>query len=190
MPRRALREDHGKLGLLFARAELDEEVEDFVDDFLRARVLAIDLVDHDDGFEIQLERFAQHETRLRHHAFGGVDQQEHALHHLQNALDLAAEVGVTGRVDDVELDVAVANRGVLGKNRNTALFFERVGIHHTRFDVLALAKDAALLEHRVDEGGLPMIDMGNNSDVTNIRTSFHGPACFDRTRANALVLSA
>ena len=59
-----------------------------------ARVLAIDLVDDDDRAQIEFERLAQHEARLRHHAFGGVDQQQHALHHLQHALDLAAEVGV------------------------------------------------------------------------------------------------
>ncbi len=48
-----------------------------------ARVFAIDLVDHDDRAQIEFERLAQHEARLRHDAFGGVDQQKHALHHLQ-----------------------------------------------------------------------------------------------------------
>ena len=100
--------------------------------------------------------------------------KSNALHRLQNVLDFAAEVGVAGRIDDVELDVAVANRGVFGENGNAALFFERIGIHHARFDVLALAEDAALLEHGVDEGSLAMIDMGNNSDVSNIGASFHG----------------
>ncbi len=37
---------------------------------------------------------------------GGVHQQQGAVGHLQDALDLAAEVGVAGRVDDVDLGVA------------------------------------------------------------------------------------
>ena len=38
----------------------------------------------------------EHELGLRHRAFGGVDQQEHAVDHAEDALDLAAEVGVAG----------------------------------------------------------------------------------------------
>ncbi len=125
-------EDHRKVGLLVVGAELDEEVEGLVDDLLRAGVFAVDLVDHDDRAQVELERLLQNEARLRHDAFGGVDQQQHALHHLQHALDLAAEVGVAGRVDDVELDAAVANGRVLGENRNAALALERIGIEHAR----------------------------------------------------------
>ncbi len=97
--------DDRKLRLLVAGAQFDEQVEDFVDHFLRARVFAIDLVDDDDRAQVEFERFAQHESRLRHHAFGGVDEQHDALHHLQHALDLAAEVGVAGRIDDIEFQI-------------------------------------------------------------------------------------
>ena len=41
-------------------------------------------------------------------ALGGVDEQQAAVGHLQDALDLAAEVGVAGRVDDVDLGAADA----------------------------------------------------------------------------------
>ena len=51
-----------------------------------------------------LERLLEHEAGLRHGAFGGIDQQQHAVHHVHHALDLAAEIGVAGRVDDVDLD--------------------------------------------------------------------------------------
>ena len=58
------------------------------------------------GPQAALERLAQHEARLRHRPFGGVDQQQAAVGHLQHALDLAAEVGVAGRVDEVDLGAA------------------------------------------------------------------------------------
>ncbi len=50
----------------------------------------------------ELERLAEHEARLRERPFGGVHEQDRAVGHLERALDLAAEVGVAGRVDDVD----------------------------------------------------------------------------------------
>ena len=71
---------------------------------MRARVAAVDLVDDDDDGEAELEALAEDEARLRQRALGGVDEQERAVGHQQRALDLAAEVGVAGGVDDVDLD--------------------------------------------------------------------------------------
>ena len=34
--------------------------------------------------------------------FGGIDQQHHAIDHRQDALHLAAEIGMAGRVDDID----------------------------------------------------------------------------------------
>ena len=71
-----------------------------------ARVGAIDLVDDDDRRQAALEGLAQHEARLRQRPFGGVDEQQHAVGHRQHALHFAAEIGVAGRVDDVDHDVS------------------------------------------------------------------------------------
>ena len=56
--------------------------------------------------------------------FGRVDQQQHAVDHRQHALDLAAEVGVAGRVDDVDLVVLVVDGGVLRQDGDAALALE------------------------------------------------------------------
>ena len=179
-----IREDDGKVGLLVGRAELDEEVEGFVDDLDRACIPAVDLVDDDNRSEIQLQRLAQHESRLRHHAFRRVDEEQHPLHHLQYALHLSPEVGMSGRVDDVELDVAVADRGVLSEDRDATLALERVRIEHARLDGLPFAKDAALSEHRIDQRCLAMIDVRDDRDIANIRAGSHGaclPAAIART---------
>ena len=42
------------------------------------------------------ERLLEDEPGLRERAFGGIDQHKRAVGHLQDALDLAAEVGVPG----------------------------------------------------------------------------------------------
>jgi hypothetical protein len=72
--------------------------------------------------------FAQHKACLRHRPFDAVDQQQCAVDHVQHALDLTAEVGVTGRIDDVDFGVVVGDGGVLAQDGDTALFFEGVAI--------------------------------------------------------------
>ena len=79
------------------------------------------------GFRPLGERLAQHEPRLRQRALGGVDEQEAAVGHRQHALDLAAEVGVAGRVDQVDLGiVGQPERDVLGQDRDAAFPLQRL----------------------------------------------------------------
>ena len=42
-----------------------------------------------------------------------------------------------------------------------------------RFDVLAFAKDAALPEHRIDQRGLAVVDVGDDRDVTDVLAGLH-----------------
>ena len=86
----------------------------------------------------------KHEPRLRQRAFARVDEQQHAVDHREPALDLAAEVGVAGRVDDVERHVAVPHRGVLGEDRDALLALEVVRVHDALGDVLVGAERSRL----------------------------------------------
>ena len=70
----------------------------------------VDLVDDDDRRAAERERLAQHEARLRHRPVERVDDEQHAIDHAQDALDLAAEIGVARRVDDVDLGVRSSGR--------------------------------------------------------------------------------
>jgi len=71
--------------------------------------------------QTRLQSFAQDESRLRQAPFGGIDQEHDAVNHLQNALDLATEVGVAGRIDDIDFVIAVTDGRVFGHNRDAAL---------------------------------------------------------------------
>ena len=71
-----------------------------------ALVGAVDLVDDDDDAVTQLQRAGEDEARLRHGALSGVDEQDNAVDHLEDTLDLAAEVGVARGIDNVDLGVA------------------------------------------------------------------------------------
>ena len=163
-----VRVDDRELDLALGGAEVDEQLVDLVDDLGDARVRAVDLVDHEDHRELVLERLAQHEARLRQRALGRVDQQQHAVDHLQPALHLAAEVGVAGRVDDVELDAVVTDRGVLREDRDALLALEIHRVHHAVVDVLVLAERAGLPEHGVHQRGLAVIDVGDDRDVSEV----------------------
>ena len=131
-----------------------------------ALVGAVDLVDDDDHAVAQLERAAEHEAGLGHGALGGVDEEDDAVDHLQDTLDLAAEVGVAGGVDDVDLRVAVLDGGVLGEDGDAALTLEVVRVHDALDRLLILAVDAALLEHLVDERRLAVVDVGDDGYVS------------------------
>src|SRR3990170_4300113 len=129
---------------------------------------AVDLVDDHDRAVAAAQRLPEHELRLRHGAVDRVDQEQDAVDHVHDPLHLAAEVGVARRVDDVDLHVAVDDSGVLGEDRDPPLTLERVRVHHALRELLVLAEDATLPEHRVDERRLPVVDVGDDRDVADV----------------------
>ncbi len=162
--------EDGKVQLFIGGVERGEQVEHLVDDLLRAGIGAIDLVDRDDRPEADLQRLADHELGLRHRAFGRVDQHDRAIDHVEDALHLAAEIGMAGGVDDVDAHVLPDDRGRLGEDGDAALLFQLVGIHHALGDALILAVGTGLLQQFVDQRGLAVVDVGDNGDVAQ----FHG----------------
>jgi hypothetical protein len=120
------------------------------------------------------EGLAQHETGLGLRAVIGVDEQQHAVDHAEGALDLAAEVGVSGGVDDVDGLVLPVDGGVLGLDGDALLLLEVHGVHGAFLDLLVGAVDAAFLEEFVDEGGLPVVDVGDNGDVADVLVHVSG----------------
>ena len=103
--------------------------------------------------------------------FGGVDQHHDAVDHVQDALDLAAEVGVARRIDDIDARVLPDDGRALGKDGDAALALQVVGIHRALSNPLALAERAGLLEQFVDERGLAVVDVSDNRDVSELHQS-------------------
>ena len=168
MPGARVRVDDGELDLVRVRAEVDEELVDVVDDLGGPGVGAVDLVDRDDDRQAPLHRLREHVARLRQRPLGGVDEQQHRVDHEQAALDLAAEVGVARRVDDVEAHALVRDAGLLGQDRDAALALEVHRVHDPIDDDLVDAEDARLAEHRVDERGLAVVDVGDDGEVADV----------------------
>ena len=158
--------EHGKLDLVLGSVEIDEEVVNLVQHFLRAGVWPVDLVEHDDRRQPAFERLAQDEARLRQWALRGVDQQHDAVDHRQRTLHLSTEIGVAWGIDDVDEVVLKVHRGVLGQNRDAALALQIGVVHHPFGHLLIGPERAALPEQRIDQGGLAMVDVRDDREIT------------------------
>ena len=135
---------------------------------VRAGVGAVDLVDHNDRVQAARQRLADHELGLRQHAFGRVYQHDGAVHHVQDAFDLAAEIRVAGGVDDVDAGAAPDHRGTLGEDGDAALALQDVAVERALGHHLVVTERAGLAEELVDQGGLAVVDMGDDRDVANL----------------------
>ncbi|MNV16053.1 hypothetical protein D3C71_1068050 [compost metagenome] len=151
--------------LLVGGVEVCEQVENFVDDFFVAAVRTVDLVDCDDRLQTDLQRLADDELGLRHRAFRAIDQNDRAVHHRQDALDFATEVGVAGSVDDVDANTLPFNRRRLGENRDAAFLFEVVRVHHAFCNALVFAERARLFQELVNERRFAMVNVRDDRDV-------------------------
>ncbi len=166
LQRRAV--DHGEVGLLVGGAQFEEEVEGLVERSMRIGVGAVDLVDDHDGAQTQAQRPHEHVAGLRHGALVGVHQQQDRVDHGEHPLHFAGEVGVAGRVDDVDEVAAPLHRAVLGPDGDAALALQVVAVHDPLFDALVLAEDPGGPEDGVDQRGLAVIDVGDDGDVADL----------------------
>ena len=166
--------DDREVDLVLVGAQIDVERVHEVEDLLRPGVLPIDLVDHEHRGQPQRQGLGEHEAGLGQGPFGGVHEQEHAVHQAERPLHLAAEVGVARRVDDVDLDAAPGDRGVLGEDGDALLALQVVRVHHPLDQGLVGAEHTGLAEHVVHERGLAVVDVGDDGHVADAVSGDHG----------------
>ena len=82
--------------------------------------LAVELVDHDDPGHTEAGRGAPGVLGLRLHAVGGADDDDGQVDVGQRGDHLAGEVGVAGRVEQVDLDPVDGERGEAGRDGELA----------------------------------------------------------------------
>ena len=172
--------DERKIQLLIRRIERHEQLEHLIEHLLGVCVLAVNLVDDHDGLRTGFERLAQHEARLRLRAFGRIHDEQHTVNHVHDALHLAAEVGVSGSVHDVDVVILVFERGVLGADGDALLLFEVHRIHQPHIGGLVLvgAEGAGLFEETVHERGLAVVNVRDDRDVSYVLHIVNGHCRF------------
>ena len=110
-----------EIELFLGRIKGGKQIENFVGDLGGASVGPIDLIDDHDRLEPHLQGFGDHKFCLRERSFGGVHQHQCAIHHIEDALDLAAEIGMAGRIDDIDSRTIPDQRRGFGEDGNAAL---------------------------------------------------------------------
>ena len=148
--------------------EREHEVEDHFVNLLRATVGLVDLVHHDDGLEANLQGLLQHKARLGHRTLEGVDKQQTAVGHVQYALHLATEVGVSRSVEDVDFRSFPIDTDILRKNGDASFALKVVSVQHLRGQVLSLTEQISGQHHLVHECCLPVVYVCNNCNVSDI----------------------
>ena len=95
-------------------------------------------------------------------------------------------------VHHVDLHVLIADGGVLSQNRNAALTLQIAGVHDTVHNLLIFPVSAALLQHLVHQGGLAVVNVGDDGYVSQmfVLHIWNIPSCFlpsiDNSRQTAL----
>ena len=126
----------------------------------------VHLIDHHNDPMAQLQGAAEYKAGLRHGALGGIHQEDNAIDHLQNTLHLAAKVGVAGGIHNVDFNPLVGGGGVLCQDGDAPLPLQVAGIHHPLLDHLVIPEGAPLLEHLVHQGGLSVVHVGDDGDIS------------------------
>ena len=143
---------------------------------VRTTIELIHFVNHHNRLQVQLQRFLQHKTRLRHRTFERINQQQHAVSHVQYTLYFTTKIRVTRSVNDVNLVTLVVNRYVLCKNSNAAFTFQVVVIQYQ-----LLVRNTFLprflnhfrcVQHLVHQRCLSVVHMSNNCYISYL---LHSP---------------
>ena len=139
---------------------------------------AIDLVDEDQRRDAEPPQRAEEQRRLGLDALDRGDDEDRAVEDAEDALDLGDEVGVAGRVDEVDREVAEGERGDgrLDRDAALALELEGVGLGGAGVDAADAVDRAGVVEESLGEGGLTGVDVGQDSEIE--RT--HGASCLPR----------
>ena len=164
--------DEGAVELLIGSVEIHQKLQNLVHNLIRTGFRTVNLVDTDDNRQIQLQSLAQYETGLGHRSLESIHHKDNAVYHLQDTLYLAAEICMARGVDDVDFCVFIKYSRVFGKDRDSTLSFNGIGVHDTFSDFLICAENAALFQKLVYKGRFTVVYMGDDRNVTHI-FSFH-----------------
>ena len=166
-------EDGGGIELLVGSVQVQQQLQHLVHDFVDTGIGLIDLVHGYDDLVAQLQGLLQHEAGLGHGALGSVYQQDNAVDHLQDPLYLAAKVGVARSIHNVDLVIFIVYGSVFCQNGDAPLPLQIAGVHDPIHSGLIFPIDAALLQHFVNQGGLTVVNVGDDGNISDFVLRCH-----------------
>jgi hypothetical protein len=120
-----------------------------------------------------MQSMAQHKLGLGHRSFDRIYQKKAAVCHAEDTLYLTAEIGMPWRINDIDFDVPVYHSRILRHDGNPLFSLKGITVHDKLAHCLVISKDIALLEHGIHQGGLAMVNVGNNSYIPDITAIVH-----------------
>ena len=133
-------------------------------------VLGVHLVDHDHAAQARLAGFVEHAPRVDFDAGLGIDDDRRRVDPVHGSDRLADEVGVTRRIDHLEVLAAMVEMDDLGLDRVLVVLLFRIevadagSVVHTRMSV----DRAGLDQHVVDERRLATPAMSTEHKIANV----------------------
>ncbi len=116
---------------------------------------------------VQLQRLAQHKFRLRHRPLKRIHHQHNAIYHFQHAFHFAAKIGMSRCIYNIDFHIAILHGCIFGKYSYAALPFDIAAIHHPLLYHLICAESSALAKQLVYKRSFPMVNMGDNCDISD-----------------------
>ena len=137
----------------------------------------INLVDDRQDFQTGIDGQVGVGQSLGLHALGGVYYQDRAFAGGQGAADLVVKVHMAGGVDQIQrISLAVIGSVVQGSsgclNSDAAFLLQLHGVQHL-LGANTLINGVALFQQTVRQGGLAVIDMGDDRKITDFGKVSH-----------------
>ena len=154
--------------LLLVCVQIEQQVIDLLGDLFVSCVRAVGLVDYDDDLVSERQCLGQNKAGLWHWTLKGVYQQDNAVHHLQDTLNLASEVRVSRGVDDVDFGAFIVDCRIFREDGDASFTLEVSVVHNTVLYRLVVTEGTALLEHLVNQSGLSMVNVRDDGDISQI----------------------
>ena len=102
-----------EIKLILSSIKVAHEIEYHLINFLWTAVRLIHLINNNDRLQTELQSFLQHETGLRHRTLESVNKQETTVCHIEHALHLTTEVGVSRSIEDIDFNTFPIDRYIL-----------------------------------------------------------------------------
>ena len=147
-----------------------QAVADFLEYILKISTFTIHLIDECHSWYAVLISLSPDRFTLSLNSFASAEDNDGSIEHSEAAFNFRGEVYVTGRIQQIDMDVFPVESYAGRINRYSTLLFLRVIVSGGRS--LIYHSDAVLCttveQHTFCDCRFPRIDMGNNSDVAKL----------------------
>jgi hypothetical protein len=106
-------------------------------------------------------------TGLGQGSLAGVDKEDRSVNHRKCPFNLAAEIGMPGRIKNIDLYAVPYDRTVLSGNCDSPFPFKVHIVHQALCSLSSLPEHSALFKHRIHKGSLSVVDMGYYRNIAN-----------------------